>query len=158
MHAVLASRPPWWVVGPTLGLLVVVVQATINDQLGVLGGFSAAVERASGRSSELRWKGFFVLGVVLGGLLFGVLSGRLGTTDYGWLTRTFTGSEQWVVAPVLVAAGGMIGYGAKQAGGCTSGNGLVGCACASPSSLVATATFFGTAIVGSFVLRYLGAA
>lgn len=157
MHAVLDSRPPWWVVGPSLGLLVVAVQATINEPLGVLGGFSAAVERASGRSGELRWKGFFVLGVVLGGMLFGVLSGRLGMTDYGWLTRTFPGAREWLVAPVLVAAGGMIGYGAKQAGGCTSGNGLVGCACASPCSLVATATFFGTAIVGSFVLRWLGA-
>ena len=100
MHAVLASRPPWWVVGPSLGLLVVLVQATINDQLGVLGGFTAAVERASGRSSELRWKGFFVLGVVLGGMLFGVLSGRLGTTSYGWLTRTFTGSRTVVTSRV----------------------------------------------------------
>lgn len=154
----LASRPPWWVIGPSLGLVVVLVQATINEQLGIVGGFSAVVERATGRSGEVRWKGFFVLGVVLGGTLFGALSGRIGLTDYGWVTRAFTGSEQWVAAPVLVAAGGLIGYGAKQAGGCTSGNGLVGCACASPSSLVATATFFGTAIVGSFVLRALGAA
>ena len=154
----LAERPPWWVVGPSLGLIVVLVQATLNDRLGIVGGFSAAVERASGRSDELRWKGVFLVGVVLGGMLFGVLSGRIGMTDYGWLTRTFSGAREWVVAPILVAAGGMIGYGSKQAGGCTSGNGLAGCACASPSSLVATATFFGTAIVGSFVLRYLGAA
>jgi uncharacterized membrane protein YedE/YeeE len=158
MHDLLASRPPWWIVGPSLGLIVVAVQATLNQQLGVLGGFSAVVERASGRTRELRWKAFFLLGVVLGGTLYGVLSGKLGTTDYGWLTRTFTGADAWLVAPILAGAGVLIGYGAKTAGGCTSGNGLVGCAAASPSSLVATATFFGTAIVGSFVLRWLGAA
>jgi hypothetical protein len=158
VHSLLAHRPPWWVVGPTLGAIVVLVQWTINQQLGVLGGFSAVVERGTGRTGELRWKGWFLLGVLLGGTLFGALSGGLGRTDYGWLTRTFTGGDAWVTAPVLGFAGFLIGYGAKSAGGCTSGNGLVGCAAGAPSSLVATVTFFGTAIVGSFVLRWLGAA
>jgi uncharacterized protein len=158
VHQLLADRPPWWVVGPTLGLIVVLVQWTINQQLGVLGGFSAVVERGTGRTPELRWKGWFLLGIVLGGTLFGVLSGRLGSTDYGWVTRTFTGDHAWLAVPVLGGAGFLIGYGAKTAGGCTSGNGLVGCSAAAPSSLVATATFFGTAIVGSFLLRWLGAA
>ena len=158
MHHALSARPPWWVIGPSLGLLVVLVQATINAQIGILGGFTAVVERASGRTRELRWKAWFLIGVVLGGLTYGLLAGKAGTTSYGWLTRTFAGDSAWVVAPLLVGAGGLIGYGAKTARGCTSGNGLVGCAAASPSSLVATATFFGTAIVASFALRFLGAA
>lgn len=140
-----------------LGLLVVLVQATINQQIGVLGGFSAVVERASGRTRELRWKAWFLIGILLGGFAYGLLAGKLGTTSYGWVTHTFTGDSAWLVAPVLAGAGVLIGYGAKTARGCTSGNGLVGCAAASPSSLVATTTFFGTAIVASFVLRYLGA-
>ena len=49
----------------------------------------------------------------------------------------------------------LIGFGAKIAGGCTSGNGLSGNAMLSPASLVATATFFGTAIVVSFVIEAL---
>ena len=157
MHHFFQTRPPWWLVGPSLGLLVVLVQATINQQIGILGGFSAVVERAGGRTTELRWKAWFLLGVVVGGFAYGLVSGRIGITSYGWLTRSFTGSDSWLAAPVLVAAGALIGYGAKTARGCTSGNGLVGCAAASPSSLVATATFFGTAIVASFVLRFLGA-
>ena len=95
---------------------------------------------------------------VSSGTLFGALTGGLGRTDYGWVTRTFHGDHTWVAAPVLAGAGVLIGFGAKAAGGCTSGNGLVGCSAGSPCSLVATATFFGTAIVGSFVLRWLGAA
>jgi len=52
-------------------------------------------------------------------------------------------------------SGVLIGYGAKLAGGCTSGNGLSGNAVLSPASLVATATFFGTAIAVSFLIEAL---
>jgi hypothetical protein len=52
-----------------------------------------------------------------------------------------------------VLAGLLIGFGAKTAGGCTSGNGLSGNAMLSPASLVATATFFGTAIAVSFLIE-----
>jgi uncharacterized membrane protein YedE/YeeE len=55
--------------------------------------------------------------------------------------------------PILFVAGILIGFGAKVAGGCTSGNGLSGTAALSPASLAATATFFATAIVVSFVIR-----
>lgn len=158
MHQFFASRPPWWVVGPALGAIVVVVQAALNERLGIVGGFSAAYERTARRTREFRWKLWFVGGVVLGGTLFGLLSGSAGTTGYGWLTHTFTGGSAWLVGPVLVGAGVLIGYGSKTAGGCTSGNGLAGCAAASPASLTATATFFGTAIIGSVVLRWFGVA
>jgi uncharacterized membrane protein YedE/YeeE len=72
---------------------------------------------------------------------------------YGWLTATF-GSHLLIVC-VLVACGFLIGYGAKLAGGCTSGNGLSGTASISPGALAATATFFGTAIAVSFVIKGL---
>jgi uncharacterized membrane protein YedE/YeeE len=157
VHHVLAHRPPWWVVGPSLGLIVVAVQGTLNEKLGVIGGVSSVVERSSGRVSGLGWKAFFLFGIVLGGMAYGLLAGRAGITSYGWLTRTFTGGDRLLVAPVLAGAGVLIGWGAKTAGGCTSGNGLVGCARGSASSMVATATFFGTAIVASLVLRWLGA-
>ena len=49
---------------------------------------------------------------------------------------------------ILLVAGVLIGFGAKTAGGCTSGNGLTGTSMLSRAALVATATFFGTAIVG----------
>jgi uncharacterized membrane protein YedE/YeeE len=47
----------------------------------------------------------------------------------------------------------LIGYGAKWAGGCTSGNGLSGSSMLSPAGLAATATFFATAIVVSFAIK-----
>ncbi|MDQ6835034.1 MAG: YeeE/YedE family protein, partial [Actinomycetota bacterium] len=70
---------------------------------------------------------------------------------YGWLTASLHGADQVLIAPILVVAGLLIGYGAKLAGGCTSGNGLSGNAMLSLPALAATATFFGTAIIISFV-------
>ena len=82
--------------------------------------------------------------------MFGLVGS--GFEGYGWLTDSFSAA---VVVPVLFAAGVLIGYGAKLAGGCTSGNGLSGNAILSPASLVATATFFGTAIAVSFLTEAL---
>ena len=51
------------------------------------------------------------------------------------------------LAVVLLAVGALIGYGARWAGGCTSGHGISGCSAGSPESLAATTTFFGVAIL-----------
>jgi len=152
MAAVLEQRPGWYVIGPVIGLVVVGLLATINERIGVLGGYSSLLERASGRSERLGWKAWFLFGVVGGSLVFRLLAGgSITPRGYGWLTRTFS-HDGTVTALVLVVAGGLIGFGAKSAGGCTSGNGLGGCAAGSTSSFAATATFMATAIVASFVL------
>jgi uncharacterized membrane protein YedE/YeeE len=49
----------------------------------------------------------------------------------------------------------LIGYGAKTAGGCTSGNGLGGTSFGSPAGLAATATFMATAVVASLAIEAL---
>jgi uncharacterized membrane protein YedE/YeeE len=152
----LLSRPPFYVIGAVLGLVVVGVMATLNERLGALGGYSAVVERLTGRTRALGWKAWFLLGIFGGSLLFRLLAGGAAVPDgYGWLTRTFTGA--WVaLVPVLLLAGGvLIGYGAKTAGGCTSGNGICGTSLGSPASFAATATFMATAIAGSFLIERL---
>jgi uncharacterized membrane protein YedE/YeeE len=147
----LAEQAPWWIVGPAFGLVVVGLVATLNERIGIVGGFSDALE------GRLGWKVFFTLGLAAGALVYALVGGGFGEDGYGWLTRTFTGSARILVAPILLGAGALIGYGAKTAGGCTSGNGLGGTCLGSPASFVATATFMGTAIATAFVLRWLGA-
>jgi uncharacterized membrane protein YedE/YeeE len=93
---------------------------------------------------------------VLGGsLLFRLVAGGGAIPDgYGWLTRTFTGGGQVIaVGGLLLVAGALIGFGAKTAGGCTSGNGLGGCSAGSTGSFAATATFMGVAIAVSFLIK-----
>jgi uncharacterized membrane protein YedE/YeeE len=156
MSAELLHRPAWYVLGPLIGLVVVGLAATINERFGVLGGFSDVVERATGRTHALGWKSWLLFGVLAGSLVYRLLAGEPTVRHgYGWLTRTFTGDWQILAGAVLVVAGGLIGFGAKTAGGCTSGNGLGGCAAGSTASFAATATFMGTAIIVSFVIKGL---
>jgi uncharacterized membrane protein YedE/YeeE len=149
----LLTRPAPFVIGALLGLTVVGVLATLNRQLGALGGYSAVYERVSGRAPALGWKAWFLLGILLGSLVFRLLAGS-GTVGegYGWLTRSLTGDLRPLVGVLLVVGGAMIGYGAKQARGCTAGNGICGTALASPASFVATGTFMAVAVGATFLI------
>jgi uncharacterized protein len=143
-HAQLA----WYIGGPVLGLCVVAMRWLLNERLGATGAWSDALERVTGRGGALGTRGWFLVGLIAGGLVVALVAGGPSFEGYGWLTEAF---DDPVVVAILVVAGLFIGFGAKLATGCTSGNGLSGNAMTSPASLVATATFFGTAIAVSFV-------
>lgn len=70
---VLLERPPRFVIGPLLGLLIIAVFATLKERHGVVGGYSELIERASGARRALGWK--FVVGITPGGLLFSLAGG-----------------------------------------------------------------------------------
>jgi uncharacterized membrane protein YedE/YeeE len=148
----MAGQLPWWVGGPVFGLIVVACRALFDGRLGITGGFSELVAKLGARRLDLDWRGWFAIGVLLGGVVYVAVHGGPLFHGYGWLTRSL---DPGVVAAILVACGVLIGYGAKTAGGCTSGNGLSGTAMLSPASLVATGTFFATAIVVNVVITVL---
>lgn len=146
----LLTRPPPEVIGLLLGLCVVGVLATLNQQLGALGGYSAVYERVTRRTAVLGWKAWFLGGILAGSLLFRLLAGANTVGDgYGWLTRELA---DWAVGLLLVLGGVMIGYGAKRAGGCTAANGISGTALGSAASFVATGTFLAVAIGATFLI------
>ena len=143
----------WYIAGPVLGLCVVAVRAVYGARLGVTGGFSDLIENLSAGSVRFDWRGWFALGIVASGVVYALVSGGAVVDGYGWLTDTFTGDSRFWIAPILAVSGVAIGYGAKLAGGCTSGNGLSGISSLSPASVAATATFFATAIVVSVLIE-----
>jgi uncharacterized membrane protein YedE/YeeE len=149
----LHSQLPWYIAGPTLGLCVVACRLLLNGRLGITGGFSEIITRLRAGGTSFDWRGWFLIGVLLGGTVFAVAAGGPDFHGYGWLTATFHGAAQIAIIPILLVAGVLIGYGAKLAGGCTSGNGLSGTAMLSRGALAATATFFGVAIIVSFVIK-----
>ena len=151
----LHAQIPWFVGGPVMGLCVVAIRWLLNQRLGVTGGYTAVVDAVTRRAESVDWRAFFWVGIVVGGLVFALVGGGPDFHGYGWLTQHFTGSSRWIVAPLLLASGLLIGFGAKTAQGCTSGNGLGGTSILSPASLVATCTFFGTAIVVSFFIKWV---
>lgn len=156
MPDLLVDRAPWYVAGTLMGLVVVGLLATINGRLGVLGAYSEVVERLSGRRTSFGWKAWFLVGIVAGSVLYALATGGFHAGEgYGWLSRELDGRGELAIAPILLAAGALIGYGAKTARGCTSGNGLCGTSLASTASLVATMTFMATGIVVSLATKWL---
>ena len=131
---------------------MIAVRLLFNARLGVTGGYSSIVDGVRRGSLSFDWRAWFVVGVLLGGTVFALAAGGQDFHGYGWLTRSF---DDVLVAPILVASGVLIGYGAKLSGGCTSGNGLSGTSMLSPASLAATGTFFATAIAVSFLTKAL---
>lgn len=151
MLHVIPDQLPWWLAGPGIGLSVVALYALANVKLGVSGGWLQLVLLLQRRDTTEPWRLWFTGGLVVGALLAAVLgAGRV--TGYGALSRHLPLA---VLAVVLLAVGVLIGYGARWAGGCTSGHGIAGCSAGSPESFAATATFFVVAILVTAVLHLI---
>ena len=98
------------------------------------------------------WEWMLVLGVIIGAFISAKLS---GTFEWNWASvgwqaaagesRTF----RWLVA---LAGGVIMGFGARWAGGCTSGHGISGTLQLAVSSWLAAASFFAGGIVTSMLL------
>jgi uncharacterized membrane protein YedE/YeeE len=133
-----AQPCPWYVAGPLLGLLVAALLWAINKPLGALGGYVDTVRWIVEPASGPMWRVLFIAGVMVGGALSALASGSyVPTLAYGTFNVAF-GPMLGTGGVVLLAAGSLIGYGARLAGGCTSDHGMCGTAMASPASLVAT--------------------
>ena len=95
------------------------------------------------RADNRAWRLLFLFGLVLGAWGWHVLTGQPE------LPRSGLGGG-W-----LVLSGLLVGWGAAQAHGCTSGHGVCGLARLSVRSLVATATFLTIALLTTWVARHL---
>lgn len=166
------SEPwPWYVAGPLIGLTVALLLLVGGKAFGVsssLRHLCAAI--LPGRSSYLRydwrskglWNLLFVLGIVGGGALAGTFLSTgepvaiseatkadleaLGVATDTGLVPTSIYSLEALATPagfvVLVVGGFLVGFGARYAGGCTSGHGVTGLANLQLPSLIAVLGFF----------------
>jgi uncharacterized membrane protein YedE/YeeE len=103
----------------------------------------------------IRWTAHltFLLFMTVGGFLASLASGHLELhLDLGAVhTQLFgTGLHEWLM---LLGGGILVGFGTQMGGGCTSGHGLSGVSRLTPSSLVATAMFFASAVATSFIVE-----
>jgi uncharacterized protein len=119
------------------------------------------------------WNLVFVLGVALGGFLTVTLVGMpdagqsiseatrsdlraLGVQDFTGLVPDDLFSWAWLASPggllMLVAGGFLVGFGARYAGGCTSGHAISGLADLQLPSLVAVLGFFAGGLAVTFGL------
>lgn len=94
---------------------------------------------------DIPWRILFLVGLVLGGLLYQLL----GISPSVEKIQPVTGKIG------LIAAGLLVGIGSALGTGCTSGHGICGLARRSFRSLIATLTFMLTAMITVFIVRHL---
>jgi hypothetical protein len=114
-------------------------------------GERASVARM--RPAPLVSQAALLLSIFLGGWLAAVTAGRFHLRfDMGDGFRQLVTDNPTQMVGVLFVGGVLVGFGTRLAGGCSSGHGLHGCGRLHPDSILATAVFFGTAVLVSFLL------
>ncbi|MDO9057754.1 MAG: YeeE/YedE family protein [Bradyrhizobium sp.] len=117
--------------GALIGLASVLLMLLTGRIAGISGIFGGLLNV---RSDEVGWRIAFLAGLVLAPLIAGLMG-------YAMLPPQMPAS--WTV---IVAAGLLVGFGTRLAGGCTSGHGICGISRLSARSLVATVIFMVVAI------------
>jgi uncharacterized membrane protein YedE/YeeE len=117
-------------------VLLLLLNGRISGISGIVGGMLAT------KSSEVGWRVVFVAGLLLGAFIYMLAAG-------GAIPVRVQAS-----LPVLVAAGLLVGFGTRLGSGCTSGHGLCGIARLSRRSIVASAVFFGVAMLTVFLTHH----
>jgi hypothetical protein len=113
----------------------------LNGRIAGISGILAGVLKPI--RGDTLWRGCFLGGLVVGGLLLRLLMPR--AFDFG-IIRPF---------PMLIVAGLLVGFGTRLGSGCTSGHGVCGISRLSPRSLVATITFIASGALVVFVVNHL---
>lgn len=145
------SNPwPFWLAGLAIGAFVPLFALLTGKALGISSGYSEMCSLARPAGAD-RWKLWFALGLPLGGLASAALSGAPELATSSAAMSNALGLDGAAQLALLALGGAFIGYGARTAGGCTSGHSIVGVALGAKSSLIATAGF----MVGGFGLTWL---
>ena len=172
---------PWYVAGPLAGLMVPLLLLFGGKQFGLssnLRHLCAATLPTHLDFFKYDWKKnglwnlVFALGIVLGGLLAATLLASpdpvmnlapatvaslrdLGITDFTGLVPSelfsWTGLATLPGLILILGGGFLVGFGARYAGGCTSGHAISGLADLQFPSLVAVIGYF----IGGLLVTHL---
>jgi uncharacterized membrane protein YedE/YeeE len=125
--------------GGLIGLastLLMLFNGRIAGISGILGG---ALTMSVG---DKIWRVSFIAGLIGAPIIIGLFGHPLPEPQM---------PASWLL---IVAAGTLVGFGARYGGGCTSGHGVCGIARLSARSLVATAIFMASAIAVVAIMRH----
>jgi hypothetical protein len=126
--------------GVLIGLAAVLLLAVNGRVAGVSGILGGLLTSRSG--AERSWRLLFVTGLIAGAALYRLFYGPLPIQIQS-------------TAPVLLAAGALVGWGTRLGSGCTSGHGVCGLARLSPRSLLATVTFMLFGVLTVYLVKHL---
>lgn len=182
MLNLLASPWPWYVAGPLLGLVVPLLLIAGGKTFGVSSNLRHVCAMTVPGSADFfkydwkeagLWNLTFIGGTVLGGVLAATLLGgsdpaghlaaatisdlrALGLTDFTGLVPSDLISFGALATPAgllaVVGGGFLVGFGARYAGGCTSGHAISGLAAFEGASLIAVIGFFAGGLFVTYVV------
>jgi len=118
-------------------VLLLIANGRIAGISGIVGGLLTP------RAGELAWRALFVLGLVLGGIVWQLGSARPLPLDFQAST------------PVMIIAGLLVGFGTRLGSGCTSGHGICGISRLSARSIAATLVFMASGVITVFIARHV---
>jgi len=119
--------------GGTIIGIAAVLLFRINGQIAGISGIFHGLLRQG--QPEKTWRLLFVVGLIVGGLIYQLVSGQPLAADHE-------------LSLVRVGIGGLlVGIGTRLGSGCTSGHGVCGIARLSPRSIAATVVFLLVGIV-----------
>lgn len=170
---------PWYIGGPLLGLIVPILLIIGGKQFGISSNFRHACAACLPGKTDFfdydwkesgGWNLIFLVGTILGGFIGGWLLNNpepialsqetiselraIGISEFGGMMPDDVfnwqnlASQQGIV--VLIFGGFFIGFGARYAGGCTSGHAVTGLANLELASLQAVFGFF----IGGLITTY----
>ncbi|MBU0554170.1 YeeE/YedE family protein [Myxococcota bacterium] len=155
-----------WAGGLAVGAFLLLQLWLTGKLLGVSTGFGnlcalgskAKFFHTGDFTDPFNWRLFFLLGLPLGGLLGVLLSPEATfswTLSLGPRYDSVFPSALWARGLILTGAGFLVGYGARLAGGCTSGHAIAGISLLNLPSLLASVLFFVGGIAAVQLLFWL---
>jgi uncharacterized membrane protein YedE/YeeE len=126
--------------GALIGLAAVMLMLLAGRVAGI-SGIAAGILGIG--SIDRGWRVAFVVGLILA---------PVAAMLAGYAVPVPQMPTSWIV---VVAAGLLVGFGARLGGGCTSGHGICGIARLSKRSIAATMIFMGTAVVTVALMRHV---
>lgn len=170
------SQPwPWYVAGPLIGLVIPLLLIIGNKSFGISSSLRHACAACLPSKvpffqydwKKEMWNFFFVGGVLTGGIIAGIILSNpapvdvdpalvaelesYGITNFNNLLpmEIFTWDSLLSLKGLLIIilGGFAVGFGARYAGGCTSGHAIMGISNLQLSSVIATVSF----MIGGFI-------
>ncbi len=176
MLEILKQPWPWYVAGTIIGLIVPALLLLGNKHLGISANlrhacaacFPADIKFFKYDWKKEIWNFFFVGGILAGSVIAAQLLANpnpveidprlaselagYGITDHETLLpkELFSIESLFTVRGLIMLIGGgfIVGFGARYAGGCTSGHAIMGLSDLQRPSLIATVMF----MVGGFIM------
>jgi uncharacterized membrane protein YedE/YeeE len=128
-------------VGGVLIGLAAVALLYFNGRIAGISGIMGGVLRP--QEGDTLWRAVFLAGLIAGALA--IL----------WLHPASMALRIDVSDPTVILAGFLVGLGTRIGNGCTSGHGVCGVGRLAPRSIVASAVFFASAVLTTYLIRHV---